>query len=93
MVCHERGKPSTTDWRVLRREVGATRLELAPLTGRSHQLRVHLLALGHPILGDPFYGPPETRSAADRLQLHAESLAFRHPDGGAWVAFDAPAPF
>jgi len=93
MVCHARGKPSITDWRVLEREAGATRLELSPLTGRSHQLRVHLLALGHPILGDPFYGPPETRAAADRLQLHAHGLGFRHPDGGAWVAFEAPVPF
>ncbi|WP_442885591.1 RluA family pseudouridine synthase [Amaricoccus sp.] len=93
MVCHLRGKPAITDWRVLAREAGATRLQLSPLTGRSHQLRVHLLALGHPILGDPFYGPPEAQAAADRLQLHAESLAFRHPDGGAWVEFDAPVPF
>ncbi len=93
MVCHERGKPSTTDWRVLDRETAATRVELSPLTGRSHQLRVHMLALGHPILGDPFYGSPETRSAADRLQLHARGLAFRHPDGGARVAFETPVPF
>ena len=93
MVCHLRGKPAITDWRVLAREAGATRLALSPLTGRSHQLRVHLLALGHPILGDPFYGQPEAQAAADRLQLHAESLAFRHPDGGAWVEFDAPVPF
>ena len=93
MVCHLRGKPAITDWRVLERDSGTTRLGLSPLTGRSHQLRVHLLALGHPILGDPFYGPPEARAAADRLQLHAESLAFRHPDGGAWVEYVAPVPF
>jgi tRNA pseudouridine32 synthase/23S rRNA pseudouridine746 synthase len=90
MVCFERGKPSVTEWRVLSREAGATRLVLRPLTGRSHQLRVHLLAIGHPILGDPFYGDA---GSADRLQLHAERLGFRHPDGGAWVEFAAEVPF
>lgn len=90
MVCHSRGKPAVTDWEVIAREPGATRLRLRPLTGRSHQLRVHLLALGHPILGDGFYGDP---ASAGRLQLHAESLGFRHPDGGAPVSFLSPAPF
>ncbi len=90
MVCHARGKPSVTEWRVLAREAGATRVELRPLTGRSHQLRVHMLALGHPILGDPFYGDA---GAATRMQLHAAGLGFRHPDGGARVAFAAPVPF
>lgn len=90
MVSFERGKPAVTEWRVLAREAGATRVELRPLTGRSHQLRVHLAEIGHPILGDPFYGDP---AAAGWLQLHAEAIGFRHPDGGAWVAFTAPAPF
>jgi tRNA pseudouridine32 synthase/23S rRNA pseudouridine746 synthase len=85
-----RGRPAVTDWRVLAREPGATRLELRPLTGRSHQLRVHLAALGHPILGDPLYGDPAT---ADRLQLHAARIAFRHPDGGARVELAAEPPF
>ena len=93
MVCYERGKPSVTDWRVLEREGGVTRLELTPLTGRSHQLRVHLLALGHPILGDGFYTEGEALAAAERLQLHASSLGFRHPDGGAHLAFHSPVPF
>lgn len=84
------GRPARTDWTVIGREPGATRLRLAPLTGRSHQLRVHLAALGHPILGDAFYGDP---GSADRLQLHAESLGFRHPEGGAPVVFGAPVPF
>jgi tRNA pseudouridine32 synthase/23S rRNA pseudouridine746 synthase len=89
MVCRVRGKPAVTDWRVAGREPGATRLELVPLTGRSHQLRVHLAAIGHPILGDPFYASSAALAAADRLQLNADSLGFRHPDGGAWVEFRA----
>ena len=93
MVCHERGKPSVTDWRVLEREGRATRLELTPLTGRSHQLRVHLLAIGHPILGDGFYAEGEALTGAERLQLHASELGFRHPDGGEHVAFNSPVPF
>jgi tRNA pseudouridine32 synthase/23S rRNA pseudouridine746 synthase len=84
------GKRARTDWEVIGREPGATRLRLRPLTGRSHQLRVHLAVLGHPILGDPLYGDA---ASAVRLQLHAESLAFRHPDGGAQVAFAAESPF
>ena len=93
MVCHERGRPSVTDWRVIGREADATRLKLTPLTGRSHQLRVHLLALGHPILGDPFYASGAALEAADRLQLHAARLGFRHPEGGAHVAFSSAVPF
>nr|WP_233713018.1 pseudouridine synthase [Amaricoccus solimangrovi] len=93
MVCHERGKPAVTEWRVLEREAAATRVALRPLTGRSHQLRVHLKSLGHPILGDRFYAPPEALAAAPRLQLHAARLAFRHPEGGAHVAFESAAPF
>ncbi len=93
MVCFARGKASVTDWRVAAREAGATRLDLAPLTGRSHQLRVHLAQIGHPILGDNFYAHPDALAAADRLQLHAARIGFRHPVGGAWVEFSAAAPF
>lgn len=92
-VCHETGREAVTDWRVLRREAEATRLRLMPQTGRSHQLRVHMLELGHPILGDPLYAEGAALAAADRLQLHAESLRLRHPDGGRGVRFHAPCPF
>ena len=92
-VDHERGRPSRTEWQVLAREGGITRLKLIPLTGRTHQLRVHMLAIGHPILGDSFYAPPEALAAAGRLQLHAEMLGFFHPGDGAWREFLAPAPF
>jgi tRNA pseudouridine32 synthase/23S rRNA pseudouridine746 synthase len=77
----ERGKPSQTCWRVLAYDAGAdaTRLELEPITGRSHQLRVHLQSLGHPILGDSLYAPPEVRARAPRLLLHASALRLVHP--------------
>ncbi|WP_377156046.1 pseudouridine synthase [Roseateles sp. UC29_93] len=76
MVDHERGKPSLTRVRVLDRDVAArtTRVELEPVTGRSHQLRVHLLAAGLPILGDALYAPPEVLAQAPRLLLHARDL-------------------
>ena len=93
IVDHTRGKPARTDWQVLAREVAATRVALRPLTGRSHQLRVHMQALGHPILGDRFYGDARVRAAADRLQLHAEMLEIHHPDDGARIRFEAAAPF
>ncbi|MEW6677748.1 MAG: RluA family pseudouridine synthase [Pseudomonadota bacterium] len=70
-----------------------TRLELDPLTGRSHQLRVHLQALGHPILGDPLYAPPAVLTAAGRLLLHASRLDFAHPVTGADLHFESPPDF
>lgn len=92
MVDHERGKSAQTEWRVLRREDLATRMRLFPRTGRSHQLRVHMREIGHPILGDPFYSEGPARDFS-RLMLHSESLRFRHPDGGAGVRFTARTPF
>jgi tRNA pseudouridine32 synthase/23S rRNA pseudouridine746 synthase len=88
------GKPSLTRWRVLG-PAGrdATRLELEPITGRSHQLRVHLQAIGHPILGDALYAPPEVEKLAPRLLLHATQIAFAHPHAGAMMSFSSPAPF
>ena len=95
MVHPTEGKPSVTRWRVLERLENPlrTRLSLKPLTGRSHQLRVHCLAIGHPILGDPLYAPPEWRDAAPRLMLHAEMLEFTHPATGERVCVEATAGF
>lgn len=86
-----RGKPSLTRWRVLARDTatGRTRLALEPVTGRSHQLRVHLLATGHPIVGDALYG----RADGGRLLLHAEQLGLPHPADDRWCEFSCPAPF
>jgi len=86
------GKPSLTRYRVLRVQGGTTRLELEPVTGRSHQLRVHLMAIGHPILGDALYAPAAAASAAPRLLLHAAALAFDHPAGGR-LQFESAVPF
>lgn len=91
-VNHETGRPAVTDWRVVRFEDGTTRVRLMPKTGRSHQLRVHMKELGHPILGDPFYAEGAARDFP-RLMLHAESLKFNHPDGSRGFAFSTPAPF
>jgi len=95
IVDHQIGKPSLTRWRVLGHdETGTnTRVELEPVTGRSHQLRVHLRELGHPILGDALYAPPEVQALADRLLLHAWSLRLVHPVTGEVLAFESSAPF
>jgi tRNA pseudouridine32 synthase / 23S rRNA pseudouridine746 synthase len=89
------GKPSLTRWRSLGfdAERNATRVELEPLTGRSHQLRVHLQHLGHPILGDALYAPPEVVCLSPRLLLHAAALEFAHPVSGQRLAFEAVPPF
>ena len=90
-----RGKPSQTRWRVLALDAAAhrTRLELEPLTGRSHQLRVHLQALGHPILGDRLYATEAVYARADRLLLHACTLGFIHPVSGEAMRFESAVPF
>jgi tRNA pseudouridine32 synthase/23S rRNA pseudouridine746 synthase len=89
----EHGRPSTTRWRVLGCQGGTSRLELEPVTGRTHQLRVHLLAIGHPILGDALYAPPEVQALAPRLLLHANALTLVHPATGEPLAFDSTVPF
>lgn len=87
------GKPSTTRWQVLAVDGERTRVALQPLTGRSHQLRVHLQAIGHPILGDTLYAPPPVRDAAPRLLLHACGLALAHPATGEPLVFESAVPF
>jgi tRNA pseudouridine32 synthase / 23S rRNA pseudouridine746 synthase len=88
----EGGKPSLTRYRTLARDrvADTSRLELEPVTGRSHQLRVHLLALGHPIVGDTLYGTPD---GADRLMLHASELSLQHPAGGGSLHLHSSLPF
>ncbi|MFZ1480254.1 MAG: RluA family pseudouridine synthase [Paracoccaceae bacterium] len=92
MVSREHGRPAQTDWQVIDRAPNETRVRLSPKTGRSHQLRVHMLALGHPILGDPIYATGAARDHP-RLMLHAETLALHHPATKDWVQFTAPLPF
>ena len=87
-----KGRPALTDWQVIERIGTETRVRLTPHTGRSHQLRVHMLALGHPILGDQIYAA-ETLKDHKRLMLHAESLSLHHPITKERVTFTSPAPF
>ena len=90
VVCHETGKPSLTRYRVVA-DGPLARVALEPVTGRTHQLRVHLAALGHPIAGDPFDGRPG--DAAARMMLHACRLEFAHPATGEALAFASDVPF
>lgn len=99
-VCHDTGKPSHTRWRALAHEtwpvaggLAATRLELEPVTGRSHQLRVHLMATGHPLLGDELYAEGSALAAAPRLLLHASRIALPHPHTGEPLHFHSAVPF
>ena len=94
-VDHALGKPALTRLSVLGYDAASdtTRVRLLPETGRSHQLRLHLQAIGHPILGDELYGSPEIAAAAPRLMLHAMFLGFAHPETGAWLAIDSAPPF
>ncbi|MFO1202021.1 MAG: RluA family pseudouridine synthase [Tabrizicola sp.] len=91
-VDHVHGRPAVTDWLVIDRTDSETRVRLTPHTGRSHQLRVHMLSLGHPILGDQIYAP-ETLADHKRLMLHAETLSLHHPTSKERVSFTAPVPF
>lgn len=87
------GKPSLTRFRVMERLGSTTRVSLEPVTGRSHQLRVHLMALGHPIVGDDLYGPAGDRAAAGRLMLHACHISLPHPGTGAVLSVSCLTPF
>lgn len=92
-VCHTSGRPARTRWQVIARTQSGARLALTPETGRSHQLRVHLAEIGHPILGDPLYGSAYGGAPAHRLMLHAECLNLRHPEGGTQVSFTSAPSF
>ncbi|MCB1692422.1 MAG: RluA family pseudouridine synthase [Pseudomonadales bacterium] len=87
------GKPALTRYEVIGETATGTRLSLSPVTGRSHQLRVHLAHIGHPILGCDLYAHPDAFHSADRLLLHATQLAFVHPVSGERVVFSSPSPF
>lgn len=91
IVDTQRGKPALTHWRVLERLPERTRVALEPVTGRSHQLRVHLQTIGHPICGDTLYNPRAATSP--RLTLHAAELRFAHPETGQACHFSSPVPF
>lgn len=99
MVDYENGKDALTHYKVLKREAPSadgptvTRVEFTPVTGRSHQLRVHALSIGHPILGDNLYGSEASQKAEERLQLHALNLTLFHPGLEKSMAFEAPLPF
>jgi tRNA pseudouridine32 synthase/23S rRNA pseudouridine746 synthase len=93
MICQERGKSALTRFEVLRREPDRTRLLLKPVTGRSHQLRIHMRELGHPILGCDMYAHKTALAMAGRLMLHATSLGFEHPTTGEWLQGESPPDF
>lgn len=92
MVDFEKGRPAQTDWQVIGDEDSGSRVRLFPLTGRSHQLRVHMREQGHPILGDPIYATGAARDFA-RLMLHAETLSLQHPTTRQMIDFASPVPF
>ena len=87
------GKDALTHWHVLKRERNATRVRLIPETGRTHQLRVHMMSIGHAILGDRFYGNAIEINLAKELQLHAKQLVVNHPKSGKSLAFVSNVPF
>lgn len=95
IVDQENGKPAQTDYRVQSYDAtdNTTRIELKPLTGRTHQLRVHMQALGHPILGDDLYADVTVQNKEQRLLLHATDLSFYHPETHEALVFHNAAPF
>ena len=93
MVDHERGKKACTQYQLLEQAQDHALVELTPITGRSHQLRVHMLALGHPILGDRLYAHDQALAMTSRLQLHALELTINHPVTKQAMYFRAPCPF
>jgi tRNA pseudouridine32 synthase/23S rRNA pseudouridine746 synthase len=93
LIDHQQGKPSLTHWECIDKQDNLSRLLLYPHTGRSHQLRVHMLAMGHPILGDVFYTEEAEHSGHERMMLHADQLGLQHPVSGQWMDFASPCPF
>ena len=89
-IIHPDGKPSQSRWRLVEASAKASLIELEPITGRTHQLRVHMQSIGHPILGDSLYAPPDIRAMTPSLMLHAQSIALAHPFTGEPLAFDLP---
>lgn len=92
-VDHQIGKPSLTHYQIESYGKRSTLVKLTPITGRSHQLRVHMMALGHPILGDGFYADPLAKRLSSRLLLHASALTIHHPYTQQPMTFECPAPF
>jgi len=93
MIDHEKGKYALTRYEVMERGENHTRMRLKPVTGRSHQLRIHMRELGHPILGCDMYAHAEALAMSDRLLLHATSIGFEHPASGEWLSGESPADF
>ncbi len=90
----EHGKPSHTQWRIKKSNLtNATRVELKPITGRTHQLRLHMMAIGHAIVGDALYASPDIQAQSTRLLLHARVLQLKHPVTAEWMAFESTVPF
>jgi tRNA pseudouridine32 synthase/23S rRNA pseudouridine746 synthase len=87
------GKAALTHWRIIKKETNVTRVELIPETGRTHQLRVHMMSLGHTILGDRFYGNAKEIRLSDKLQLHSKKLIINHPKSGKPKTFISEVPF
>jgi len=92
-ICHKRGKQALTRYEVLARRDDRTRLLLKPVTGRSHQLRIHMRELGHPILGCDMYAHPQALAMSERLMLHAATLAFTHPGTEKWISGESEPDF
>lgn len=93
VIDHAEGRRAITRWHVIERHSDRTRMKLIPITGRSHQLRLHMKSIGHPILGDDLYAPAKVLALSNRLMLHAESLTIVHPQTASLVTFTAICPF
>ena len=93
MIDFKQGKGAQTFWKVLQQSLESFLVELTPITGRSHQLRLHMKSLGHPILGDNLYADPHSLKLSNRLLLHAKTLSFTHPVTKELLSFDCPANF